>query len=65
MQKYPNKTLIGPACGVDEIGQGWLTKFMTICKSLNCRIDYLALHSYSRSIDDDFKIYEDLYSRYL
>ena len=63
MQMYPNKTLVGPSCGTDEIGQEWLSKFMTICMSLNCRIDYLALHSYSSSIDEDFEIYKNLYSR--
>ena len=64
MEKYPNKTLVGPSVGVDDIGQQWLSKFMTICESLECRIDYLALHSYSRSIEDDFKIYTKLYVRY-
>ena len=63
MRKYPNKTLVGPSCGVDEIGQEWLSRFMIICMSLNCRIDYLALHSYSSSIDEDFEIYKNLYSR--
>ena len=64
MEKYPNKTLVGPSVGVDDIGQEWLSKFMTICESLECRIDYLALHSYSRSIEEDFEIYTKLYLRY-
>ena len=64
MEKYPNKTLVGPSVGVDDIGQEWLSKFMTICDSLKCRIDYLALHSYSRTIEDDFEVYTNLYSRY-
>ena len=63
MQKYPNKKLVGPACGIDDIGQKWLSEFMTICESLKCRIDYLAIHSYSKSIEDDFNIYHDLYLR--
>ena len=63
MEKYPNKTLVGPSVGVDDIAQEWLSEFMTICESLKCRIDYLALHSYSRSIEEDFEVYTNLYSR--
>ncbi|XP_067649112.1 uncharacterized protein [Haliotis asinina] len=40
----------------------WLDKFFSACKG--CRVDYIALHSYTCKVDSDMQFLESAYSRY-
>jgi len=62
-EKYPNKTLVSPACS--GINVAWMDEFMQICEELGCRIDYIATHTYPQDnveqIMTKLKDYSDRY----
>ena len=64
---YPDKTLVAPcpAPGGSNMDPfSWYDQFFDACRSLGCKVDYIATHSYSGSAENDVKYLKDLYKRY-
>ena len=49
-EQYPDKVMISPATG--HADTEWFDAFWEECFILNCRIDYLATHLYTGTVDE-------------
>ena len=64
---YPGKTLVAPCPapgGNNMTPQKWYDQFFDACKSLGCKVDYIATHSYSGCAECDVNYLKGLYQRY-
>jgi len=59
---YPDKVMISPATGHADVE--WFDEFMQHCTNLDCRIDYIATHLYTGTVDERMQTLKEYSQRY-